>query len=400
MLNKLQTAYSNHGNTNNASNLIPDITIDNAWVKENIFEAIYLNDDMCGYNIPPYRSLPAKKINLELPHAAPIKLKFNSTTISEKILQILLCKSVRRGTKGLLVPFLPIIKSQIELLVKNNQPISFVLPSLPFKDQSPFGTNAPVDHTDLGEYCLFAQLKRILEAIKDVYAPGAHFSIICDGYIYADIFIDNDTTGAGKYKANCAKIKHAYELYNEVTLLDMNELFYRHPNWRGVEHEIRSCIYNLYKTDPTIKARIDFLAQRFIFYTSIPGVNYDNARDIYSSRKIPGWLWQRLVDAAIKYAAIHLTMRKTDIVKRAFPYSIRCTVHPKAAAQLPLHLTNAKNELLPYNGVAVVSRGHLNNGLSLFQAMRVRRLCDVLAMDDVCAVYTDFASAPFYYEIP
>ena len=369
------------------------------WIIENIIEALYLNDDMSGCNIPPYRDLERKEIEFVKPEAEPLKIKFESNDTVDRILQILLCKSIRRGAKGLIQPFIYDIREKIRFLVNHNAPISFVLPSLPFKDQSPFGTNAPIDHVDLGEYCLFAQLQRIITAINQVYAPGAHFAIICDGNIYADIFVENNLIGAGKYKSNCNKIKDEYSLYNDITLYDMKELFFRVPNWVEIEKNIINQLWNLYHHNETVRYRLDLLAKRFIFYTQISEMSYQSFYGIYNMQSSHQWLHETLLIAAIKYASIHLTMRKTQIVSQSFPFSIRCTVHPKSAAQLPLHLTNNHNTLLPYNGVAVVSKHKLELGYSLFQAMRVKRFYDVLSLDNVTAIYTNKAEYPLYYQI-
>lgn len=384
----------------NSEHLYQDFNITESWVVTHFFEAIYLNGEMSSASIPPYRQLEQKLIDFTLPEAAPFDVKQNQSNISDKILDIMLRKSVRRGTKGLIMPFADEIKNNINIFVKNHQPISFVLPTLPFKDQSPFGTGARINEVDLGEYCFFAQMKRIIEAIKLIYPPGAHMTLLCDGFIYADIFTNGNKIGAGQYKAKCESIKNAYGLYNEITLLDMREVFFSFPWWGNVENQIVDLLWRLYQNNDAVKERLDFLARRFVYYVALPNVGYEEAREIYSSKIWPKWIWDALLNSAIKYASIHLTMKKINIVKSMFPLAIRCTVHPKAAAQLPLNVTNSSNDLLPYNGVAVVSRSAQERGMSLFQAIRVRRLCDVMQHQDVKAVYTDEFYNPYYYEIP
>jgi len=373
--------------------------ITSEWVRDHLMEAIYLNGEMSALEIPPFRQLKAKLKPFSLPEANPLAITTNNSNTVDNILSIMLSKSVLRGRKKLIKPFLQTIKDNMQVLADNEQPLNFVLPTLPFKDQSPFGTGANIYHTDLGEYCIFAQLKRILEAIKSIYAPGAHMTLLCDGYIYADIFTNGNKDGAGQYKAKCEELKNRYGLYNDVTLLDMREVFFNVPHWEHIEKTIQEKIWELYHSNEEVKQRVDFLARRFVFYTALSKLSYEEARVMYMHSPWPHWVWETLLNSAVKYASIHLTMKKTNLIANAFPYAIRCTVHPKAAAQLALHMTNAKNDLLPYNGVAVVSRQAVNEGLSLYQALRIRRLCDVLRYEDVHAVYTTTAKDPFYYEV-
>lgn len=374
--------------------------INETWIHINILDSIYLNDDNKSVpHIPPFKQIDKKLITLSLPEAKPLPLRLCGGNIVDQILDIMLSRSVRKGSKRIILPFLTKIKEKIQVLVEYSQPISFVLPTLPFKDQSPFGTNAIINHVDLGEYCFFAQIKRILQAIKSIYHPGAHMTLLCDGYIYADIFVNDDKDGAGKYKVECERIKNAYGLHNDVTLLDMREIFFRVPNWKNIEKLIRENVWKLYKIDQIIKQRLDSLARRFIYYVKIPNHSYEEVRMLYENNSWPCWVWEILLDSAIKYASIHLTMKKTNLVTTAFPFSIRCTIHPKASTQLPLHVTNSKSYLLPYNGVATVSRHAKIKGDSLFDALKILRFFEVLRYENICAVYTNEGKNPFYYEI-
>ena len=380
-------------------NIINGIYISKDWVQKNLVESIFLNDQLSPPAISAFRTVPKKYIARTLPLALPLTPP-PGTEIAKRILNLMLCKSVRRGSKSLILPYYANIKEKIEIMVAHNQPISFVLPSLPFKDQSPFGTGAPIDHADLGEYAFFAQIKRILSGIEAIYPPGAHMTILCDGYIYADIFTENDTDGAGRYKARCEHIKNAYGLYNTVTLFDMREVFFDIPYWKEIESGMELVVRDLYQINTEAMVRIDHLAKRFMYYVQLPGHSYDTARTLYEKSPWPQWVWELLLSSAIRYSAVHLAMKKTNVVMEAFPSAIRCTVHPKAAPQLPLHLTNQNNQLLPYNGVAAVSREALERGATLFQATRIKRLCDILAFDNVTAVHFEGDSYPFYYEIP
>lgn len=352
-------------------------------------------------SIPPLKEFSRRDISPVKVTAPTLSLANIEGSVSEKILGILTSKSVRRGPRSLIEPFLPELLSSIDRLVQNNQPINLILPSLPFKDQSPFTTGVSIDHADLCEHAMFAQIKRVVEAIATVYKSGAHMTLLCDGYIYADIFAQGDKDGAGRYKAACEKIKNEYGLHNQVTLFDMREVLFDMPEWHKVHSEILQIIQELKQNDPEVGDRLNVLSKQFIFHVALPEPHnsYEAARALYEQEPWPEWLTELMLNSAIEYCAIHLTLAHTDLVTRAFPSAIRCTVHPKAAAQIPLHLTNPDNSLLPYNGIATVSLLEYQKGKSLFEALRVRRLCDVMTLPNVTAIHVTGDSHPFYYEI-
>jgi pyoverdine/dityrosine biosynthesis protein Dit1 len=369
------------------------------WITDNIAQAVFLNDQSSLPTIPPYRDVPRLMTPQVLPTATRLTPKRTNRPVEMDILDFMLSKSIRRGAKSLILPHTDTLLERIRTLVKNNRPITLVLPSLPFKDVSPFGTGTAIDHTDLGEYAFFAQMKRILDGISHLYPPGAHMTVLCDGYIYADIFTDGDTDGAGRYKAACDVIKNKYDLYNTVTLFDMREVFFDIPEWKHIQSEIEAGVRIAIAEHADSRDRIDHLMRRFKYYVALRGETYESARLLYKD-ELSGPVLEKLKNAAIQYVTVHLTMRITNVVQRAFPSAIRCTVHPKDAAQFPLHVTNQYNQLLPYNGVAVVSKETLLRTGSLFQSVRVKRLCDVLAIDGATALYVPNGTYPHYYEIP
>ena len=375
------------------------ISID--WIKSYIEGMIYVNTEKNEderASIPAFREFPKITVSPREIVAPKLVLPDSSLSDTEKIISILTAKEVRRGSSSMLKPFIPEISENIGRLVKNKQPINFILPSLPFKDQSPFTTGVPINHTDLSEHAMFAQLKRILDAIASVYEPGGHFTLLCDGYVYADVFAQGDKDGAGRYKASCEKIKNTYDLHNQITLFDMREVFFDMPEWPDIKHEIESSVNKLYQENTEIKNRIDVLAKRFIYHVALPApyFSYENAREVYQQNPWPEWLQELLTRSAIEYIVLHLTLAHTKLTQRAFPSAIRCTVHPKPAAQLPLHLTNQQNSLLPYNGIAAIMNNEEEN---LFSSLRVMRLSDVLGYTNVEANYLEDDKYPFFYRI-
>lgn len=373
--------------------------ITDQWVISSMVDRVHINYTEEVEAIPPFREFPQKIVDriIPMPKALP-QPKENGSTV-DAILEIMLSNQVRRGKKILIEPCLEELKEKVAVLVKNTQPISFILPSLPFKDQSPFVTQASIDHVDLCEYAFFAQIKRIISAIQHVYEPGAHFTVLCDGYVFAPIFANGDAEGAGRYKARCQQIKNELGMYNTVTLFDMREIFFDMPDWPRVYSDIESRIRRLYKTHSGIKERTDVLAKRFKYHVQLDHISYEEARDIYSREIMPDWVSNTLHNAACLYSTFHLTLEYTDLIYRAFPSAIRCTVHPKEAAQFPLHLTNKSNSLLPYNGVATIPKNTPMGSTNYFTSLRIKRFCDVLRYSDVTAVFVQGDDFPYYYEI-
>ena len=373
-----------------------------ANIGRSIESMIYLNhrdQDDRESQIPEFREVPWRITTHESPSAPPLSLPPVSDNVADRILQILLSGNVRRGSRRLIESHLPVIRQQIARLVEYHQPISFVLPTLPFNDQSPFTTAAPIDHVDMGEYALFAQMQRIVQAIGSIYEPGAHMTLLCDGYVYADIFASGDVDGAGQYRARCEQLRNEYGLINHVTLFDMREVLFDMPEWREVESQFYRDVRSLMQQSAEVRQRIATLQYRMRYHVGLQGVSYEEARILYSNDSLPQSVRDILEESSLRYISLLLTLRETNLVQRAFPSAIRCTVHPKNAPQLPVHLTKRNNQLLPYNGVATVSRRDLSNGQSLFQALRTRRISEVLQYPNPMAVYTPQAEHPYYYEV-
>jgi len=374
-------------------------TVPDEWIVQNVAKAIYISSSGNTITIPPSKDLPVRYIDFHLFYADKLITSSSNEDTPRRILDLMLMGNIRRGARGKIEPFLGSILKKIELLVRHELPVTFVLPTLPFKDQSPLTTGLPIDAVDFGEYAFFAQIKRITEAIQEIYEPGAHFTLLCDGYIYADIFANNNVDGAGRYKARCEKIKNEYKLYNEVTLFDMREVLFDLPSWGQTESEIRSSLLRLKDTDPLLNKCIQTLIYSFLYHVSIP-YTYEQARNINLRQTFPEDLISLLTEAAIKYICVTLSLKHTNVVSAAFPSAVRCTIHPKEAPQLPLNLVHKDNSILPYNGVATISRRKLQHGVSIFNAIRVRTLDEIYEHDDVVAIHRNDSGEFLYYEMP
>jgi len=369
------------------------------WVKSYIMAMIYVNTaSRRTLAIPPFREIPRVVVSQKQFIAPRLSLPDSRLSETDRIISVLTSKEVRRGSLGTIKPFIPEMRARINRLVRNRQSISLILPSLPFKDQSPFTTGMPMHHTDLCEHAMFAQLKRILDAIAAVYEPGGHFTLLCDGYIYANIFAQGDTDGAGRYKANCEKLKNAYGLHNHITLFDMREIFFDLPEWLCVKGEVEKLVKVLYEQDAEVRERIHTLARRFMFHVALPEPygHYEKARMLYEQTPWLDWLEKLLKKSAIDYVLMHLTLAHTKLVQRAFPFGVRCTVHHKPAAQFPLHLTHAGNCLLPYNGVAALFR---DAGDNMFSELKIMHLSDILRYENLTACHLENEECPFFFRI-
>jgi pyoverdine/dityrosine biosynthesis protein Dit1 len=369
------------------------------WISDNFQNTVYISGPNSFNNLPPSRSLEIIEKTLPNLESNLIEVNNENADTANKIIEILTHRDVRKGSRSLIESYLPQIKEKLERLISNDQTISFVLPTLPFKDQSPLTTGLKIDAVDLGEYAFFAQLRRVSNSISKVYKPGAHFTLLCDGYIYADIFANGDIDGAGRYKASCEKIKNQYGLYNEITLFDMREVIFDMPEWNNERRRIEQRVRELSLNEKPIKDRIMALSDQMIFHTFL-SYSYDDLVHILKSNKKDKDLEESLYEAAIKYISIVLALKYTDIVYDAFPSAVRCTVHPKKAPQIPLSLTNRDNLLLPYNGVATISREKIKNNNSFFRTLRTKRLVDVYSLNDVVAVHNERNGDFLYYEVP
>ena len=85
-----------------------------------------------------------------------------------------------------------ILVSLVNDFVSSNKPITFVLPSFPFKSQNRDNTLGGLP--DMGEQIALEVLNSLCNNIKKIYEPGVDFVLASDGRLYSDLVGVSDST--------------------------------------------------------------------------------------------------------------------------------------------------------------------------------------------------------------
>ena len=379
------------------------LVVGKEWISQQFPQTVKVsNSDIKEYIIPDIRELPKKTIShfpFEDLVVKPIEADL-SLPVDEQILSVLMHSHIRRGSLEIPMQYKDEFLSKIHDAMNTNRPIEIVLPTLPFKNQNVMATGHSIGWTDLGEYLCMLQMKTIVESVKKVYAPGAKITLLTDGTVYADLFANGDKDSVGQYFQQLWHIKEKLGLGNDVELVDMQWLINTEPLFADVAQEIRTLLPQVAAEDETVAKLLQGLTYGMLFCFDTPFDMEEYMKRIFvQGGNLPKDILSQAMDTAHEYATFLLTMKKLDVVKKAFPHAIRGTVHCKDAAQIPLHLVNHKSWIFPYHGVPVVSRGRQERIKNWQHATRIIRLCEVYNYPSATAVYLPGEKEPFYYEV-
>ena len=166
----------------------------------------------------------------------------------EKAFEIVGSLSMNGRSTGASVPLFQSMAS----LMKNNEPLLFILPAFPAKSPSPDKTSGT--KPDLGEVLALKALNTMCAELSAIYPPGARVLICSDGRVFSDIVMVSDST-IDEYGAGIDDIIRDYKLTHLATL-SMDDLF---PSQKGDELRKKlmqqfgkgiSHVKELVKTDP------------------------------------------------------------------------------------------------------------------------------------------------------
>lgn len=336
------------------------------------------------------RQLPVTRWHSDSLRTLPQTIRPPSSTrdpLHEQILSIFMNGNFRRGPLSALIPHLDIFRREIAASIQEQRAIRIVLPTLPFKSQNPLAFPRESSTIDLGEWLHLAQVRDLCASIEAVYTPGLHVTLLTDGLVYAELFgTGNDE--ACIYRERVTEIKETMGLSENIDVIDMQWLVDREPEFLRVQQHIRRTIARLERTNPDICERMSALRRSMLLHIRVPEYDFDSFVHIVNNAAsgLPRTIERSARNTAAGYASFLLAMRWLHITDRAFPNTIRATVHPKPAPQLPLHLVNRHSNCFPYNGVALVSRESLAERKNVRRATRIVRFTDALLMPNLTEV--------------
>lgn len=275
--------------------------------------------------------------------------------------------------------------------VNSRQPLEIVLPSIPFKDQNPITTGQSIDAIDLGEHAMIAQLRDIIVSVQQIYPAGITIRLVADGLIYRQYFTNSDEAGVIRYREGVEGVIERYGINNFISVTDFSDLIAHDPQFFTHQRDVGLVLNTISEgTDLHLMQ----VMQRGMLANTVSNTSISTMEQ-YIRSEIETWpeeLAKRTRRTAYEYAAFLITAAQRGIINRHFPDAIRATVHPKNAPQLPLHVTNHRNRILPYNGVPVVNTNALEP-----RNIRIERLATVLGRPEHVIRHVDPNGMTLYY---
>lgn len=311
----------------------------------------------------------------------------NNMSVAEQIYAIATHSRFRRGNYNLIAEYENNFLEHISRRVEMENPIRLTLPTLPFKDQNPLTTQRAIEQVDLGELLFFRQLGDLCESVKQVYRPGMVVDMVSDGTLYQKIFLDeSEQTNRCvlAYYDNSQQMINSLGLENSIRLHNLENILEGDVAFFENRHSIRNML-NTLDSKGVLKREMDELSLGILFNSrSFADVaQRDPIKFSYAFNtewsKNPQELLNLFRDGALAYSSFLLAMKSLDILTNYFPGNLRATVHPKNAAQIPLHTVNRNSLVAPYNGVPVVSRSKLEKTGDLRQSTRIVRYGDLIS---------------------
>lgn len=229
---------------------------------------------------------------------------------------------------------------QIMPLLIEQKRLIFVLPGFPFKDQNRFRVPYNAASVDFSEICFLIRLHNLIQTLYQVHPYGGHSIVLSDGYLYQDIFhvpIDE----VEEYQHRLCFYRNKLNIQGDVSIIDLKEMIERANENGEIDKIVRHVLQII---------RDSFVNESY-FQQLVQGMKWNmNSKELlkelsdtdawsilkcqrFDVRKELLETWDRYnqlaIEAAEKYAAVNLMLKWTDLIKKFFPETIRCTVHPK-----------------------------------------------------------------------
>ncbi|WP_419420174.1 L-tyrosine/L-tryptophan isonitrile synthase family protein [Legionella sp. D16C41] len=281
-----------------------------------------------------------------------------ATEIANKILaEVMLFRRVPESTSSCgdidcqkcTSPHLP----KIIAAIKNNQPVTFVLPAFPGKSPNPEKVLGPLP--DLAERLSLYFLGNLCQRIKKIYTPGIKIILCSDGRVFSDI--------VGMLEKHVSAYQIELDKFiAEMSLSDIStfnlDCLYKELTFT----QMRSELMKHYGKS------LDFLKQK-IRNGAQPSATPDEQEANYMYRGITRFLFEDAmhIDQIKSRSAIQKEARSKayEVIRRSnawsqliaeyFPEAVRLSIHPQpcGAKKLGIRLVGNESWMTPWHGVAV-----------------------------------------------
>ncbi|MDR1002888.1 MAG: L-tyrosine/L-tryptophan isonitrile synthase family protein [Oscillospiraceae bacterium] len=240
----------------------------------------------------------------------------------------------------------PAFVERIKDSIDRQERLLFVIPGFPFKDQNRFRVPFDADTPDFAEVAFLKRLHNLASALYQIHPFGSDIVVLTDGKLYEDIFkIDKDDVE--RYKTRLLYYRNQLNIQGAVSIICLKDMIDRACEngeaWSLVEkiaerlQKLR-CEDDLQETFNNLKkgmkrninnrtlSLFDNLSNQQCWSVIMSDCRSDVSKVLQS-------IWDEFdriaEEAAIKYAAVNLMLRHTDIIMKFFPGAIRATIHAK-----------------------------------------------------------------------
>ncbi|MFB9905785.1 L-tyrosine/L-tryptophan isonitrile synthase family protein [Allokutzneria oryzae] len=290
-------------------------------------------------------------------------------------------------------------RDRLTAAVREDTPISIVLPSFPFKAPNPLKVRRHLP--DMAELLCLARLFEITKAIQAVHPAGAVVHILSEGRIYAPLF-EVSAHEAQVYRTEVDRMIASLGADGAVRTVDILDdvVAPEQEDFDAVREALEPELRQWWR-DNADDAHRRYLVRNFIasvhtgnetaqllasvLNTALTNESITNAG--HELEQVRHRIEQRADEAAFTYTLLLCTLKLTDVMGKYDPNAIRATVHPKPG-QWGIHLVNKKTSIYPWHGVAVRKPSG---------AWRIRTELDAIR-SGALPVRSGAYAMPFFYE--
>ena len=284
----------------------------------------------------------------ELPVWAGIRDPAAVRAIASRVLRLVLSRrrlaaprTCEPSCEACLAPHLP----RAEAFVRAGRPIHFVLPAFPAKSPNPRKVLGTLP--DMAEVVALTFLQNLCTRVHALYAPGARITICSDGRVFSDLVGVPDET----VSAYGREIKVILEQLGACAL-DVFNLEDHLPPGRFDELR-RALVAGFARPLADIRSQIAVGGQPLVVFNGIARFLFE---DMTGEHPAMSRSQARILTKERSYHVIQRSDAWSALVERAFPESLRLSIHPQPAhhEKIGIHLVETlDNWLTPWHAAAV-----------------------------------------------
>lgn len=288
---------------------------------------------------------------------------------ADAVLRVLADQLFFKGAPEHLSPSSGDVVNKIRDAVAYDRPLEIVIPSFPGRPSSPI-THLRME-PDISELYAFALLARIDKAVKYIYPPGVHFTIILDGKAY-DPFYGYTPEADAAYPDYLAGLVSSAGLSSVISMIDLADMVAaRRPEFDALKPKVEARLVHNWR-DPSFALREELLHTMRLgsntYSVNAAAVELAKYSDKYSDneivslvRRMSSAVADRARETAFEYMVFLTVIKEMRLISERFPTAVRGTVHPKPGQYAP-RLTHPSVHIAPWHGVGILlPDGHVNS---------------------------------------